>query len=136
MDWDPEASEKVSRDQQQNLRTSSPTVSLNSQPLFGSCGNEPKSVWEFRLPHSLINMRQMSLVSSGFQGMSFGAVYIFNFDYFSVFLSFHLLYFLIIVAVRLQCTAIGGFRVAFRLCFKASPSAKPLLWKLVLFTCK
>ena len=31
---------------------------------------------------------------------------------------------------------IGDFRVVFRLCFKASPSAKPFLWKLVLFTCK
>ena len=31
---------------------------------------------------------------------------------------------------------IGDFRVAFRLCFKASPSAKPFIWKLVLFTCK
>ena len=30
---------------------------------------------------------------------------------------------------------IGDFRVAFRLCFKASPSAKPFTWKLV-FTCK
>ena len=30
----------------------------------------------------------------------------------------------------------GDFRVAFRLCFKASPSAKPFIWKLVLFTCK
>ena len=25
---------------------------------------------------------------------------------------------------------LGDFRVAFRLCFKASPSAKPLIWKL------
>ena len=31
---------------------------------------------------------------------------------------------------------IGDFRVAFRLCFKASPSAKPFTWKLILFTCK
>ena len=31
---------------------------------------------------------------------------------------------------------IGDFRVAFHLCFKASPSAKPFMWKLVLFTCK
>ena len=32
---------------------------------------------------------------------------------------------------------IDDFRVAFRLCFiKASPSAKPFIWKLVLFTCK
>ena len=31
---------------------------------------------------------------------------------------------------------IGNFRVAFRLCFKANPSAKPFIWKLVLFTCK
>ena len=31
---------------------------------------------------------------------------------------------------------LGDFQVAFRLCFKASPSAKPFLWKLVLFTCK
>ena len=32
--------------------------------------------------------------------------------------------------------ALGDFRVAFRLCFKASPSAKPFIWKLVLFTRK
>ena len=32
--------------------------------------------------------------------------------------------------------SIGDFRVAFRLCFKASPSTKPFIWKLVLFTCK
>ena len=31
---------------------------------------------------------------------------------------------------------IGDFRVAFHLCFKASPSVKPFIWKLVLFTCK
>ena len=31
---------------------------------------------------------------------------------------------------------IGDFRVVFRLCFKVSPSAKPFIWKLVLFTCK
>ena len=31
---------------------------------------------------------------------------------------------------------IGDFRVTFRLCFKASPGAKPFIWKLVLFTCK
>ena len=31
---------------------------------------------------------------------------------------------------------IGNFRVVFCLCFKASPSAKPFIWKLVLFTCK
>ena len=31
---------------------------------------------------------------------------------------------------------IGDFRVAFCLCFKASPSTKPFIWKLVLFTCK
>ena len=31
---------------------------------------------------------------------------------------------------------IGDFRVAFRLCFKASPCEKPFIWKLVLFTCK
>ena len=30
---------------------------------------------------------------------------------------------------------IGDFRVAFRLCFKASSGAKHFLWKLVLFTC-
>ena len=30
----------------------------------------------------------------------------------------------------------GDFRVAFCLCFKASPSAKPFIWKLVLFPCK
>ena len=32
--------------------------------------------------------------------------------------------------------AIGDFWVTFRLCFKASPGAKPFIWKLVLFTCK
>ena len=32
--------------------------------------------------------------------------------------------------------SIGDFGVAFRLCFKASPSAKPLILKLVLSTCK
>ena len=31
---------------------------------------------------------------------------------------------------------IGDFRVAFHLCFKASPSAKPFIIKLVLFTPK
>ena len=31
---------------------------------------------------------------------------------------------------------IGDFWVAFRLSFKASPRAKPFIWKLVLFTCK
>ena len=31
---------------------------------------------------------------------------------------------------------IGDLRVVFRLCFKASPNAKPFIWKLVLFTCK
>ena len=31
---------------------------------------------------------------------------------------------------------IGKFWVAFHLCFKASPSVKPFIWKLVLFTCK
>ena len=31
---------------------------------------------------------------------------------------------------------IGDFRVAFRLCFKVSPSVKPFIWKLVLFTHK
>ena len=31
---------------------------------------------------------------------------------------------------------IGDFRVAFRLCFKASLSTKSFIWKLVLFTCK
>ena len=30
----------------------------------------------------------------------------------------------------------GNFRVSFRLCFKVSPSAKPFIWKSVLFTCK
>ena len=30
----------------------------------------------------------------------------------------------------------SDFRVAFRLCFKASPRAKPFIWKLVLFKCK
>ena len=37
---------------------------------------------------------------------------------------------------RSMIKRIGDFRVAFRLCFKASPSAKPFIWKLVLFTCK
>ena len=39
---------------------------------------------------------------------------------------------------RLSCAGgIGDFRVVFRLCFKASPSAKPYIWKLfVLFTRK
>ena len=32
--------------------------------------------------------------------------------------------------------SIGDFRVAFHLCFKANPSAKPYIWKLVLFSCK
>ena len=32
--------------------------------------------------------------------------------------------------------SIGHFRVTFRLCFKARPSAKPFIWKLVLFTSK
>ena len=31
---------------------------------------------------------------------------------------------------------IGDFRVSFCLCFKARPSAKPFIWKLVLFTHK
>ena len=35
-----------------------------------------------------------------------------------------------------QKLRIGDFRVVFRLCFKVSPSAKPSIWKLVLFTCK
>ena len=30
--------------------------------------------------------------------------------------------------------AISDFQVAFRLCFKASPGAKPFIWKLILFT--
>ena len=29
-----------------------------------------------------------------------------------------------------EFTPIGDFRVAFRLCFKASPSAKPFIWKI------
>ena len=36
----------------------------------------------------------------------------------------------------IKCVLIGDVRVAFRLCFKASPSAKPFIWKLVLFTFK
>ena len=32
--------------------------------------------------------------------------------------------------------SIGDFRVAFHICFKASPSAKPFILKLVLFKCK
>ena len=36
----------------------------------------------------------------------------------------------------IQVEKIALFRVAFRLCFKARPSAKPFIWKLVLFTCK
>ena len=35
-----------------------------------------------------------------------------------------------------KVTRIDHFRVAFRLCFKARPSAKPFMWKLLLFTCK
>ena len=35
-----------------------------------------------------------------------------------------------------KTTTIGDLRVAFRFCFKASPSAKSFIWKLVLFTCK
>ena len=31
---------------------------------------------------------------------------------------------------------IGHFQVAFHICFKVSPSAKPFIWKLVLFTHK
>ena len=31
---------------------------------------------------------------------------------------------------------LDDFRVAFRLCFKASPSTKPFMWKSILFTCK
>ena len=38
--------------------------------------------------------------------------------------------------IMITTTEIGDFRVAFRLCFKASPSAKPFIWKSVLFTCK
>ena len=35
------------------------------------------------------------------------------------------------------CThTIGDFRVAFCLCFKVSPCAKPFIWKFVLFTRK
>ena len=37
---------------------------------------------------------------------------------------------------HLNAKLIGDFRITFRLCFKASPSAKPFIWKLVLFTCK
>ena len=41
---------------------------------------------------------------------------------------------------ELMCFIIGDFRVAFRLCFKVDPSAKPFIWKLVLnfgsFTCE
>ena len=37
---------------------------------------------------------------------------------------------------RKMFQGLGDFRVAFRLCFKASPSAKPFMWKLVLFTRK
>ena len=36
----------------------------------------------------------------------------------------------------LRPVTIGDFRVVFHLCFKASPSAKPFIWKLVLFTRK
>ena len=32
--------------------------------------------------------------------------------------------------------SVTNFWVVFRLCFKASPSAKPFIWKLFLFTCK
>ena len=40
------------------------------------------------------------------------------------------------LSVLFVLLVIGDFRVAFRLCFKASPSAKPFIWKLVKFTCK
>ena len=40
------------------------------------------------------------------------------------------------VTATVYAWTIGDFRVVFRLCFKASPSAKPFIWKLVLFTCK
>ena len=45
----------------------------------------------------------------------------------------------ILVVVKwhiMQVGGIGDFRVAFRLCFKASSRVKPFIWKLVLFTCK
>ena len=35
-----------------------------------------------------------------------------------------------------RCVRVWDFRVAFCLCFKASPSSKPFIWKLVLVTCK
>ena len=41
-----------------------------------------------------------------------------------------------LAAMLISSPPIGDFRVVFRLCFKASPSAKPFIWKTVLFTCK
>ena len=41
-----------------------------------------------------------------------------------------------IKSTRNASSKIDDFRVAFRLCFKVSPSAKPFIWKLVLFSCK
>ena len=40
----------------------------------------------------------------------------------------------IFLQYRAMHILIAHYRVAFRLCFKASPSAKPFIWKLVLFT--
>ena len=37
---------------------------------------------------------------------------------------------------RCHVASIGHFRVPLCLCFKASPSAKPFLWKWLWFTCK
>ena len=44
--------------------------------------------------------------------------------------------FQIVQILQQKCYTIGDLWVAFRLCFKASPSAKPFIWKLVLFTRK
>ena len=43
---------------------------------------------------------------------------------------------IVIIETTMMTHWIGDFWVAFRLCFKASPSANPFIWKLVLFTCK
>ena len=43
---------------------------------------------------------------------------------------------IIFATKRSRSSTVGDFRVAFQLCFKASPGAKPFIWELVLFTCK
>ena len=47
-----------------------------------------------------------------------------------------LIFYLWLFSGLVYTNTIGDFRVAFRLCFKASPSAKPFIWKLVLSTRK